>query len=192
MARRRRLRDAPRELTLQLDSVAELFAPPRLDDHGGTASLASGIERLVTRLRSLPDEHRPRVVVVVPAHEVTDGAEAQTRASIARFCDARSEELRLEREAQVRDGREALWIGLPILFLGLFLIEAIRRFATADVLTNFFADGLLLVLAWVAVWYPLDTLLYYGRSGRQERRAVERLRRLEVVLRAAERPVPEG
>jgi len=192
MSRRRRLRDAPRELTLRLDSAAELFAPPRLDEHGGTANLASGVERLVTRLRPLPNEHRPRIVVVVPAHEATDGAEARARASIARYCDARSEELRLAREAQVRDGLDALWIGLPVLFVGLFLIEAIRRFATADVITNFFADGLILVLAWVAVWYPLDTLLYYGRSGRQELRAVERLRELEVVLQAGDRPVSDG
>jgi hypothetical protein len=192
MSRRRRLRDAPPELTLRLASTAELFSPPRLDQHGGTANLVSGVERLVTQLRSLPVEHRPRVVLSVPSDELTDDAAARVRGSIARYCDERSEDLRQSRAAQVRDGIDALWIGLPILFVGLVLIEAIRRSGPPDVITSFFADGLILVLAWVAVWYPLDTLLYYGRSARQELRAVEQLRELEVVLQAGDRPVNDG
>jgi hypothetical protein len=192
MPRRRRHRDAPRELTLQLGSLAELFAPPRLDEHGGGANLVSGVERLVIHLQSLPFEHHPRIVVLVPSRDLSHDTEERVRASLARYCDERAEYLRRTREVQVRDGISALGIGLPLLLGGLLLIEAIRRGGFPDVVTSYFGDGLILVLAWVAVWYPLDALLYYGRSAHRERHAVERLRELEVIVRAADGPVTDG
>jgi hypothetical protein len=44
---------------------------------------------------------------------------------------------------------------------------------------------LLLVLAWVAVWYPLDMIFYYGRPLNRGRHIVRTLRDAEIVVRAS-------
>jgi hypothetical protein len=45
------------------------------------------------------------------------------------------------------------------------------------------ANGLLLVAAWVGLWFPLDTLVHYGRPYTQEIRALRRLRDADLILR---------
>jgi hypothetical protein len=44
-------------------------------------------------------------------------------------------------------------------------------------------DGLLIVLVWVALWYPFDALFWYGRPLTQELRALRRLERGTVTVR---------
>ena len=45
-------------------------------------------------------------------------------------------------------------------------------------------DGVLLVLAWVALWYPLDTLIWYGRPFTREIRVLRAMREMDVAVRA--------
>ena len=181
---RRRRSAAPDEVTLRIDTLAELFAPPALDEWGGSANLASGIERLVNQLQATRIDEPRRAVVVVAEGEIGAGVEERVRGSIVRYCDARSEELRHTRGAQVRNGIGALGIGLPVLLVGLILIEGIRQGGLPGVIERFFGDGLVLVIAWVAVWYPLDVLLYYGRAMARERHALAVLREMEIVVRS--------
>ena len=77
------------------------------------------------------------------------------------------------------DGLSALRIGIPLLLVGILLSELFRRSGAPDLVTAFVADGLLLVVVWVALWYPL-TLVYYGlrfhvRSACYERCSTWRL-----------------
>ncbi len=131
------------------------------------------------------------MVVVLPANEVNPSVEDRVRRSIARYCDLRRDQLRHSRGAQIHDGLGALAIGLPVLFGGLALITVFHETSLPSAVETFFADGLILVIAWVAVWYPLDTLLYYGRSIERERHVLGALREMELVLRsAADVPAP--
>jgi hypothetical protein len=42
----------------------------------------------------------------------------------------------------------------------------------------------LVVLVWVALWYPLDTLFWYGRPLTQELRVLRRLEKGIVTVRS--------
>jgi hypothetical protein len=44
-------------------------------------------------------------------------------------------------------------------------------------------DGLLIVLEWVALWYPLDALFWYGRPLTQELRVLRRLESGSMTVR---------
>jgi hypothetical protein len=43
-------------------------------------------------------------------------------------------------------------------------------------------DGLLIVLEWVALWYPLDTLFWYGRPLTQEMKVLQSLQTAPVTI----------
>jgi hypothetical protein len=186
LRRRRRPSWDVHDATLRLDSVAELFSAPVLDEWGGTGHLHSGIERVVGDLAGTLDVGHVRLTIEVPAEEIEDDTEERVRQGIARYCELRGEELRHDRAAQRRDGVGALAIGLPVLLACLVIGEALRATDIAGWLKSFFADGLFLVLAWVAVWYPLDMIFYYGRPLNRGRHVLHTLRDAEIIVRASE------
>ena len=174
------------DASLRLDRLAELFSAPVLDEWGGTGHLHSGIERVVVDLEGTLEVGHVRLTIEVPAEEIEEGTEERVRHGIARYCELRAEELRHDRAAQRRDGVGALAIGLPVLLGCLVLGEALRATGLAGWVKSFFADGLLLVLAWVAVWYPLDMIFYYGRPLNRGRHVLHTLRDAEIIVRASQ------
>jgi len=173
-----------REITLSLDRVGELFGPVRFRGLRGSADLHSGIERLVSQLKSGPGGP-VRAVLTLPADELGPESEAHIRSAIDRYCDLRESECESERAALRRVGLTALGVGLPILIVGLALYTVLHRTHATDLVRIFVGNGILLVTAWVGLWYPLDTLLHYDRPYRQELRAVRRLRDADLVIQAA-------
>jgi hypothetical protein len=173
------------EVTIVLGSVEELFAPPTVHPFGELGALLSGIERLVEQLKATYRKHRLRAVIVL--ENVGDGNPAvlaqQVGPAISRYCELRIHELEHQRASLRRDGLSALTIGIPLLLVGILLSELFRRSGAPDLVTTFVADGLLLVIAWVALWYPLDTLVYYGRPLSREIRVLRAMQHMEVVVR---------
>jgi hypothetical protein len=173
-----------REITLSLARVDELFGPVSFPELGGSANLRSGVERLVTQLKSGPGGP-VRAVLTLPEHELGSESEERIRRAIVRYCDLRACESQSERAALRRVGLAALAVGLPILFVGLALYTVLHRTHATDILRIYVGNGILLVTAWVGLWYPLDTLLHYDRPYRQELQALRRLRDAELVIQAA-------
>ena len=54
------------------------------------------------------------------------------------------------------------------------------------VVRDFFGNGLFIVVAWVALWYPIDLLFYYGRSYRMERNVLRTMQEMEIRVRAGD------
>jgi hypothetical protein len=178
------------EVTLRLDRLEEMFSPPAVDPFGGTANLRSGVERLVAELQMLRPQGSVRATIVLPAAQFDPGSEGQLRASVDRYCEMRIGDLERERAALRYDGISALAIGVPILLFVLLLSQAVRHSGMPEFLRSFWADYVLLVIAWVALWYPLDTLFYYGRPHTHELRALRALGRTEIVLVPADAVQP--
>jgi hypothetical protein len=178
-------------LVLRLDRLQDLFGPPTLDEFGGAADLTSGIERVVAELKST----RPATVhltILVAEPELTPGVEDRLTAAIRRYCTARIQDLEHRRGALRHDGLTALLLGAPLLLVALLLTALVSQSGFPAFWRTFLGDGLLLVLAWVALWYPLDTLLWYGRPITHEIRVVEAMRRMPITVQAAEPPSPDG
>jgi hypothetical protein len=79
-----------------------------------------------------------------------------------------------------RQGRGALVIGLVFLVGCMALRELLRRVATGDWL-HVAQEGLL-ILGWVAMWRPIELLLYDWRPLRSMRRTYERLAAMRVEV----------
>ena len=67
----------------------------------------------------------------------------------------------LKRESGVSKALNAAWVR-PFLFL------------------------LFIVVAWVALWYPLDTLIYSGRPYRMQKSVLRTMQEMEITVRAAD------
>jgi len=92
--------------------------------------------------------------------------------------ESEMQSLRLRR--LIREGRTSLAIGL----LALAACTTAATLTPASVLGAFgdVAAESLLVAGWVAMWHPLDVLLYGVWPVRRERRLLERLASAKVVL----------
>ena len=124
-------------------------------------------------------------MLTLPEHELSKESEERIRRAIERYCDLRETESQSERAALRRVGLAALAVGLPILFVGLALYTLLHRTHATDLLRIYVGNGILLVTAWVGLWYPLDTLLHYDRPYRQELQVLLRRRQAELVIKAA-------
>lgn len=176
------------EVTLHLERLRDLFGSPALDAFGGSAGLPSGIERLVTALLGQRRPETYRVVVVVSDPPITPSLDSEIRASIAAYCDVKSDDLHRRRAALRHEGFSALWFSGPLLLVALLLATVVAHSGIPDFWSSYLSDGLLLVLAWVALWYPLDTLLWYGRPLKHEWAVLQHLRRMDIAVRGRAQP----
>jgi len=76
-------------------------------------------------------------------------------------------------------------LSVPLLALALLLTAAVTHSGLSSFWRSFLADGVLLVLSWVALWYPLDTLLWYGRPLTREIRVLRAMRHMDLEVSAA-------
>ena len=90
---------------------------------------------------------------------------------------------RRERSALRLDGVTALRIGIPVTIVGLFLTVTSSRFeAPDDDAVKLVLDHLGWVLAWIGLWFPLDTFLFYPHAYARETRVLRLLRDADIVL----------
>jgi hypothetical protein len=176
-------------VTIRLDHRQDLFSPPALDEFGGSANLVSGIEQLVEDLVAAWPLGRIHVTVELPPDEITADTGPGMKESIERYCDRRLADLESQRVALRQEGFSALVLSVPLLAVALLLTAAVSESGLPSFWRSFLGDGVLLVLAWVALWYPLDTLVWYGRPLAHEIRMLHGLRdHLHLEVRPATGP----
>jgi hypothetical protein len=170
--------------TVQLDRRQDLFGPPALDEFGGSANLISGVEQLVADVVAAWPVGHIQATIQIPEAEITPGIEARVHESIAQYCDRRIRDLEHRRVALRHEGLSALVLSVPLLAVALLLTAAVMHSGLPSFWQSFLGDGVLLVLSWVALWYPLDTLLWYGRPLHRELRVLRAMLQMDLVVRA--------
>jgi hypothetical protein len=178
---------AARELTLELEDADELFTARAPDVASGMPGQPSGIERIHEELdaRSLRDPLA--AVIVLPPAKVQPDLACHIARAVERYCDmeiARAEDqLRLLR----REGIRTFLIGLSLFIVFVSIAEALAHTGLPDEVRNVLGtDGLFLVVGWVGLWYPIETLLYSPRPHRQEIAILRAMREMPIEVRAAD------
>jgi len=171
-------------LELELSSLDELFGAPEFDPMDGRAEELPGLERLANQLRPLP-RAPVNARIVLPTSERAPDVEERCRVALRAVFDRRVERNRNDARSLRQEGYATLWRGL--VFLALCLLGS-RLMGEITVLPGFverFIDEGLVIAGWVALWYPLDVLLYQRWPLARERRLYENLRdmRLEFDFR---------
>jgi hypothetical protein len=172
------------EFTVRLDEPNQLFEERPADVVRGRAPEPPGIQRIRDEVFYRPRKARGRATIVLPPDKATPEAERGIRQAIAHYCETGIDRDGHELAGVRHDGWRTLAIGAVILALGLALSEVVLKSKWPHELREFFGNGLFIVIAWVGLWYPLDTLIYAGRPYRSDRKMLAAIGRLEILVRA--------
>jgi hypothetical protein len=169
------------DIHFDLADPRELFHAPELDPVRGQPHADSGIERILNRIRPRPDQP-VRATLRLPAAARTPGLEAQVRSGLQQYCDLRIGQIANDIASLRQEGLATLWRGLLFLALCMLGSQVLGepRFLPG-ILARFLDEGLI-IAGWVALWYPLDALLYQHWPLKRERRLYEQLRGMELKL----------
>jgi hypothetical protein len=174
------------DFTLTLDDPNDLFDPRPSDVLAGLPPRAPGVEQIRDELSVHPLKAPARLAIELPPDKATPGLEHAFRRAIARYCQEGIARAELELRWIHREGIQTLLFGAVVLAVGLALSEAVLRTGSIPKeLRDFFGNGLFLVVAWVGLWYPLDTLIYGAQPHRFERKLLRAMREMEIAVRPA-------
>jgi hypothetical protein len=167
------------DIHLDLADPRELFHPAELDPIGGQPYAEPGLERILNRIRPKPD-WPVRATLRLPAATRTPDLEARVRSGLQQYCDVRSGQIANDIASLRQEGLATLWRG--VLFLALCMLGSRilgePKFLP-DIVARFLDEGLI-IAGWVALWYPLDALLYQHWPLKRERRLYEQLRVMDL------------
>jgi hypothetical protein len=179
------MRDLPsHHIRLELSDLRELFVAPELDPMAGQPYADSGVGRILNVSRARPN-WPVRATIVLPAAARAVDLERRTRAALEHYCDTRLTQIGHDAISLRHEGLATLWRG--VLFLACCMLAA--RFVgeprfLPDIVGRFLNEGFI-IAGWVALWYPLDVLLYQRWPLWRERRLYRRVRDMTLVFEFA-------
>jgi hypothetical protein len=177
--------DAP--LTeLRLQSIDDLFRAPNispLSDDFPIYNSSPGIDYLA---RELAGRRTPKILflkLLLPAAQITPDLETQASTAITRYCDSRIADIENDLRLLWEQVRQTLLWAIPGWFVLLGLAHFLSKIPDPEF--DIIAQGLS-VLAWVLLWFPLDTMIFGIRQRRAERDRYRLIRETHLQLLPAE------
>lgn len=171
-----------RVVVLHLNHASEMFEMPQSDLFSDYRNFLTGVDYCVSELRSRRNKIPIRLEVSLPDTEVDEGVAERIARTLRRYCDHRIEYNLRERRASRFDGAASLWVGLPIAAIGMFVVILGAK------LTNPSDNGGLVlntggwILAWVGLWFPLDSMLFTPLGYGRENQVLRLLHDADVVV----------
>lgn len=163
-------KDGPRTLRLRLTRADDMFELPQTDLFSEYRNFLTGIDYCISELRSHPTSASVRLQLEIPSSEIDHQTERQVQRTLRRYCDHRLGYNQRECRAVRLDGLASLRVGLPVAILGFLIALVGAKAAGTSGNASVILDTGGWVLAWVGLWFPLDTLLFtplgYGRENR--------------------------
>jgi hypothetical protein len=124
---------------------------------------------------------RPLALVIhLPADQVPEKGAASLSEAIHNYFDYREAHERRRLRLLFHDGRIALVIGLTFLFSCVLLRELVNSFNHTPA-SDILGEGLL-IIGWVAMWRPLEILLYEWVPLRRRCRILAKLSKMPVLV----------
>jgi hypothetical protein len=100
--------------------------------------------------------------------------------AIANYFKYRADLARLEVRRTLQEGRRSLLVGVVFLAVCMFAREMLRLYEPMEWMR--FPEEGLLILGWVAMWRPIELLLYDWWGPLRKRRTYENLSRMRVEV----------
>ena len=180
----------PSDIVIRLDSIDQLFNAPDINpfseeevDVLGEPALLRAVRRLLShRVRNWDGM---RLVLELPADQITPGLEQQTEQALQRYSNAKIEDNHLT----IRLGRTRSLIGLgmvtliSIVVIGLAYLLFNTVFAGAADGVKTLVAASISVFVWVILWDPMEKLLFDWVQPHMENRILRRIPTLDIVIR---------
>lgn len=179
------------EMTLHLDDIQDIFADPE----PGSDRYVSGIDYLYSEIKTHSPREKFKVTIVLPQEKITEALVEKTREKVKRYCRFKIEENQKELIAQRHERSYALWVGLTVLVVGLVLAGILTLIARSiepsginlllAVLLAIAGQGFV-VAGWVAMWQPVELILYDWWPFRRDIRIYKQIADADIVIREGE------
>jgi len=136
---------------------------------------------IIGSAEELPLQRPLALVIHLPADQVPQPSTYNLSDAIHNYFAYRASHEERRLRLLFRDGRIALVTGLAFLFSCVLLRELVYSFGdTAE--TEVLGEGLL-IIGWVAMWRPLEILLYEWVPIRRRCRILAKLAKMPVIVR---------
>jgi hypothetical protein len=174
------------ETTLHLADIEHFFSKPDLSPFSPDYreySYTSGIEYLANELYANPSLQEVRVTLCLPAEKIAPGLEQQTQKAVLRYCRAQVKEIEQDR----RGLRHRALQGLLMTFVGLVIFVALgsELVGNASLILRIFGE-VFIVIGWVYVWFPLDSLVFGVRHLYLDAKIYKKLMAMQLTLKSSD------
>lgn len=142
---------------------------------------AEVLEYLEDVAQLVPKDEEARIVVYLPMEQIQPGFEQKLNKVLNIYGSVRLAKLKREEKRAMGASLSALAWGFAFMLV-CQIIGVLADFPEHPTLTNTISEGFL-VLGWVALWKPFETLLFDWRPSVERRKLHERLATLPVMLR---------
>lgn len=170
------------DVTLRLGDMRHLFEKPELsplEEDYQEYSYTSGIEFIAGELYAHPSRTSVTLTILLPADKTEMGLEIKAEDAVRRYCTGKLKDID-------HDIRASRWRGVRTLlaaFVAWFVFIGVSRFVRDEnsLLLQIIGEGLA-VAGWVALWFPLDVLMFTVWQHRLEKRIYTTLLDMEVII----------
>ena len=185
----RRPRSGGADVIVALDRPAEMLSVAPVAMLERDARIEPGADEIVNELLGRSKvQRRARIVVTLPAEQVTAGIAETLQTALHRYCEARLARVQREVEVAWRQGLRSLGSGSILFVVGLLLSTGFLEPDVPQFWQDLLGNGVFLVIGWVGLWYPLDLLFFARQPLKREAQIVEAISRMPLVVQAAEVP----
>ncbi|MBS0337742.1 MAG: hypothetical protein JSS40_13160 [Proteobacteria bacterium] len=143
-------------------------------------------EYIVDSVLDLAPDAPVRLVIHLPPGALAEPRVKTMQDSIRHFFSYGHASTLRKRRLHMREGRLALALGLAFLFSCIMLRQVFFK-DPGTLLGEAFSEGLL-ILGWVAIWRPMEMLLYDWWPITRRANTYRRLSAIEVEVRPVSRP----
>jgi len=176
--------DGTGSVTIQLHSIDELFVAPTVDPMNGRFEELSGFDRIMRQLRRFEGSESGVLTLVLPPNQIEPGMEPRIKRALEGFCDARIVDL-VESKLAVRLlGQRGLRFGLIFLAVCLLVAGIIDSIERSRGFLGGFLVEVVIIVGWIALWYPFDLLIYARWPVERDRRILMQIRGMQVKVEA--------
>ncbi len=172
----------PMEYRVRLRTPAELFSVSDPDLRSPEARLQPGIDQLIDELMSVRSKPDLRIVVSVPPGAGEGWSDGQLPEAIHRYCALRFAQNDRQIRTLRREGLGGLRFGVFLFGAGAILSYVLTRPDIPDLWQAVLGNGVFLVIAWIGVTNPLDTLIFSRRHLVMQQQTLRYLAGADAVV----------
>ena len=185
----RRSRQVGEDVVVALYRPAELLSVQPEAMLERDARSESGADEIVNELLGRSRvQRRARIVVTLPAEQITPGIAETLHAALRRYCEARLARVQRETEVTWRQGLRSLGSGSILFLVGLLLSTGFLEPDVPQFWQDLLGNGVFLVIGWVGLWYPLDLLFFARQPLTREAQIVQAISRMPLSVQPADVP----
>ena len=150
------------------------------------ARIEPGADEIVNELLGRSKvQRRARIVLTLPAEQITQDTAETLHVALGRYCEARLARVRRDIEVAWRQGLRSLGSGSILFIVGLLLSTGFLEPDVPAFWQDLLGNGVFLVIGWVGLWYPLDLLFFARQPLKREALIVEAISRMPLLVQRA-------